>query len=183
MIDKQRLLAHAALVEEWARARNLIDGSDPKSQTLKTVSEFGELAVAVYDGDDAETADGIGDVLVTQIIVCAQLGVSFETAIAVAENMGTAGPKRAEYILLCTGLLGKMADNVLKDQKEDFQSNLINFFHYLVMAFGFEFDIADCLGMAYEEIKDRRGVMYNGAFIKSTDPAYASALAELGLEG
>lgn len=183
MIDKQRLLAHAALVEEWARARNLIDGSDPKSQTLKTVSEFGELAAAVYDGTDAETVDGIGDVLVTQIIVCAQLGVSFESAIVAADNMGTQGPKRAEYVLMCTGLLGKMADNVLKGQKEGFHSNLVNFFHYLTMAFGSEFDIADCLGMAYDEIKDRLGVMYNGAFIKSTDQAYASALAELGLEG
>src|ERR1700741_3446587 len=179
MIDKQRLLAHAAQVEEWARARNLIDGSDPKSQTLKTVSEFGELAVAVFDGDDAETVDGIGDVLVTQIIVCAQLGVSFESAIVAAENMVTQEPKRAEYILLCTGLLGKMADNVLKGQKEGFHYNLVKFIHYMEMAFDNAFDIAGCLGMAYDEIKDRRGVMYNGAFIKSTDPAYATALAEL----
>lgn len=39
--------------------------------------------------------------------------------------------------------------------------------------------IEDCISMAYDEIKDRTGVMYNGAFIKSTDDRYQAILAEI----
>lgn len=73
-----------ALVRDWAEARNLIKGSDPKSQFLKTVSELGELADAINKNDKAEQIDGIGDVLVTLIIVAEQLGLTLTECLAVA---------------------------------------------------------------------------------------------------
>ena len=44
-------------------------------------------------------------------------------------------------------------------------------------ALGWPLDV--CAEYAYNEIKDRKGVMYNGVFIKETDPRYESAAAEL----
>lgn len=41
--------------------------------------------------------------------------------------------------------------------------------------------VEECLQQAYDDIKDRRGVMYNGVFVKSTDARYPSIIAELGL--
>lgn len=35
--------------------------------------------------------------------------------------------------------------------------------------------LVDCAEYSYEEIKDRRGVMFDGMFIKSTDPEYENA--------
>lgn len=72
------------LTLQWARDRNLIEGSDPKSQFLKTVSEMGELADAINKGSTEEQIDAIGDVLVTLIIVAEQLGLTLTECLAVA---------------------------------------------------------------------------------------------------
>lgn len=93
------------LIRQWAADRNLIEGSDPKSQLLKTMSELGELADGINKGRQAEIIDGIGDVVVTLVIIAAQLNLSFE----------------------------------------------------------------GCVTAAYDEIKDRKGRMVNGVFIKEGD--------------
>lgn len=181
---KSRILASAALVLAWAQARNLVNGSDPKTQTLKTASEFGEFAEGIATFNSAETIDGAGDTLVTQIIVCAQMGVSFEAALdrALAKDNVAVDGTASQYALRCAGLLGKMADNVIKEQKADFSTNLAEFIHYMsIIAALRGFNLCTALESSYDEIKDRRGVMFHGAFIKSTDPRFASACAELGV--
>ena len=40
--------------------------------------------------------------------------------------------------------------------------------------------LQECLAMAYADIKDRKGVMLDGVFVKSTDEHYAHACAVLG---
>lgn len=97
-----RLIQH---VISWAQERNLIEGSTPKAQLLKTLEELGELAKAINKDDLAGVVDGVGDVLVTLIILCAQKGLTVE----------------------------------------------------------------QCLSAAYEEIKDRRGRMVDGVFVKEAD--------------
>lgn len=79
-------------VIQWAEDRNLIAGSSPEKQLQKTAEELIELAVAV--GRDSvsweaatyahEVADGIGDVLVTLIIVTEQLGLRVEDCLQFA---------------------------------------------------------------------------------------------------
>lgn len=90
---------------QWARDRNLIEGSDSKTQLLKTMSELGELADGINKGRYLEIVDGIGDVMVTLIIIAEQQGMSVEA----------------------------------------------------------------CLGAAYNEIKDRKGRMVDGVFVKDGD--------------
>lgn len=93
------------LIRQWAQDRNLLLGSDPKTQLLKTMSELGELADGINKQRIDECKDGIGDVVVTLIIVATQLGLRFE----------------------------------------------------------------DCIDHAYNEIKDRKGRMVDGVFIKEGD--------------
>ena len=100
-------------VIDWARERNLIEGSDSKTQCLKLISEVGELADSI--NKQKNVADDIGDCLVVLIIIATQ-------------------------------------------------NNL---------------HINDCLEHAYDTIKDRKGIMLDGVFIKETDEAYQSALAVL----
>ena len=79
-------------VVQWAEDRNLIEGSSPEKQLQKTAEELIELAVAVgrYTvADDEfvyldECVDGIGDVLVTLIIVTEQLGLDLKECLAQA---------------------------------------------------------------------------------------------------
>ncbi len=68
-------------IRNWAADRNLIEGSDPKSQMLKLSEEMGELAGALARGKEAEADDAIGDMVVVLTILSAQRGVSIETCI------------------------------------------------------------------------------------------------------
>lgn len=73
-------------VVQWANDRNLIKGSDPKSQLLKTMSELGELADGINKNRMGEIMDGIGDTVVTLIIVAAQYNLTLEECLEVAFN-------------------------------------------------------------------------------------------------
>lgn len=174
----------AANILAWANARNLVNGSDAKTQTLKTVSEFGEFAGAVVTLDRDEIKDGIGDTIVTMIIVAAQLKVSFEVILdqAFGEGFNFGNDGRLALVVRAQATVGKIADNVIKGQAADYMANaaiLVAQLRAIGVAHGFTME--DCVEAAYNEIKDRKGVMYHGAFIKSTDERYASACAELGV--
>lgn len=39
----------------------------------------------------------------------------------------------------------------------------------IVLAHQLDLDVTECLGLAYEEIKNRKGKMINGTFIKESD--------------
>ena len=100
-------------VIQWANERNLILGSDPKSQALKLMSEVGELADNI--NKRADCRDDIGDCLVVLTIIAEQKG----------------------------------------------------------------YTIQECLDIAYNDIKDRKGVMFNGCFVKETDARYESVKAQI----
>ena len=91
---------YVSLVSDWAKARNLIQGSSPKDQVLKLVQEVGELSDNVCKGRNP--SDDIGDCLVVLLILAEQL----------------------------------------------------------------DLNPVDCLAEAYYEIKDRKGSMRDGIFIK-----------------
>lgn len=59
-------------VIQWAEARKILPNATSQTQLLKTMSELGELADALIKGDKAGIIDGLGDVLVTLIIVAAK---------------------------------------------------------------------------------------------------------------
>jgi len=68
-------------IRTWAAARNLIHGSDPKSQMLKLAEEMGELAGALARGKETEADDAIGDMVVVLTILSSQRGVTIEQCI------------------------------------------------------------------------------------------------------
>ena len=90
-------------VSQWHRDRNLIDGSDDKSQTLKLLQELGELSDSVRK--EKPILDDIGDMLVVMINLCERNNVTLE----------------------------------------------------------------ECLQVAYDDIKDRKGRMVDGVFVKEED--------------
>lgn len=73
-------------IREWAEERNLIEGSDPKSQMCKLMEEVGELARAVSKSDCPEVIDGIGDCVVVLTILAEQYGLGFERCVDCAYN-------------------------------------------------------------------------------------------------
>lgn len=90
-------------VAQWHVDRNLIEGSDDKTQFAKLISEAGELATSIAKGKDCR--DDIGDMMVVLINIAERNGYSLE----------------------------------------------------------------DCLRVAYNDIKNRKGRMINGTFVKEAD--------------
>lgn len=71
-------------IRDWARERNLIEGSTPSAQATKTYEEVEELARACDRQSVSEIIDAIGDVTVTLVIIAEQLGLRFESCVAAA---------------------------------------------------------------------------------------------------
>lgn len=92
-------------VIQWSEARRIIPNSTPAAQWKKGMEEMKELKDAIDANDIDALKDGVGDVVVCLINLCALADV----------------------------------------------------------------DLVDCLGLAYEEIKDRKGYMNEeGIFVKET---------------
>lgn len=72
---------YADLIRQWAEDRNLVEGSDLKSQFVKLIEESGELANAIGKKNDIEFADAIGDMFVVLTILAAQNGMKIEDCI------------------------------------------------------------------------------------------------------
>lgn len=73
-------------VIRWSEDRGIIQNSDAKTQLLKAVSEMGELADAINKRDRYRTIDGVGDVLVCLINVCAIEGLDMTKCLESAYN-------------------------------------------------------------------------------------------------
>ena len=79
MINKNEVL-------HWANERGLLKPENHLKQMGKMVSEVGELCDAIIKDDKNGQIDGIGDVLVTLIILANQLGYDVEDWWRVADN-------------------------------------------------------------------------------------------------
>lgn len=72
-----------AKVEQWSKDRGL-DQADSAKQYLKVAEEVGEVAAALARNDRYALEDGIGDVLVTLIILGQQNDLSIERCLNTA---------------------------------------------------------------------------------------------------
>lgn len=99
----------------WAKERGLLKPENAPKQMAKVLEEVVELNKAIVTNNKPEIIDGIGDSVVTLIILAEQLGL----------------------------------------------------------------DIEDCLEAAYNEIKDRKGKLVNGLFVKEADNRFVNTVREL----
>lgn len=164
------------LVEEWGVARNIIGGATAKDQFFKLVSENGEWATGVITSDREEMMDGLGDSVVVLTIMSRQLGYSIVDLHARIEY----NAKLPGTDLNVLSHLGLLADNLGKGQDEAARLRIGYLVEALIgVARRQGVCINNCLRLAYSAIKDRKGVMYNGIFIKSDDPRHDEIVAEL----
>ena len=73
------------LIEKWAREKNL-DIADPEKQMLKVVEEVGEVAAALARNNKNDLRDGIGDVVVTLVILAMQNDMDLHECLNQAYN-------------------------------------------------------------------------------------------------
>ncbi|QHJ83229.1 MAG: hypothetical protein [Bacteriophage sp.] len=159
-----------AKIEQWGEDRNLIKGSTPLDQGMKLFSEYGELCDAIAKNQIELIKDGIGDVLVVCTIISKQIDVPL--TIDNLADLELLEPKR--YIVELGFALNQFVYGTdsgdLSTLSED-KSIILSTLDKVATAYGLT--LQQCLEHAYNDIKDRRGLLHNGVFIKSDDPRYA----------
>lgn len=154
-----------AKIEQWAEDRNIIKGSKPIDQAMKLFSEFGELADNVGKGRDCR--DDIGDVFVVLTIIAKQIELDFTEIAELNYPPIESGLKETVAFLGCS--LGSL----LAGQEED---NGLGFSVVIGLLYNIatkcNYTIEECVQIAYNDIKDRVGILWNGVFVKNTDENY-----------
>ena len=158
-------------IEQWAEDRNIINGSKPIDQAMKLFSEFGELADNVGKGRDCR--DDIGDIFVVLTIMCKQLKISTIDVIKEDDTNNSSLKESVTWI-------GYFASSWVSDGMYNTNELWFIFSNLIHIAQLNDTTLQECVQIAYNDIKDRKGVMFNGTLIKDTDPAYNEALQKLG---
>jgi NTP pyrophosphatase (non-canonical NTP hydrolase) len=76
-----------ALVIAWATQKGILERGTPIAQAGKTMEECTELMVAIANGDEHETMDALGDILVTIIIQAEMQGMKLTECLESAYNI------------------------------------------------------------------------------------------------
>lgn len=160
--EKEQVEVLVKKVQSWAEERNL-HTANPKDQFLKVVEELGEMVKALVDWDEKNIVDGIGDTLVTLIILLQQLGEDWE----VPEELGGAVAKPSDLLMG----IGKISEALAKgrDATEIIKQFAVGI---LEISEGLRYKgwtALLSLSTAYDEIKNRKGKMVDGVFVKECD--------------
>lgn len=155
------------LITEWAEDRNLIKGSTNHAQMLKLTEEVGELIEARYYGEKNQFIDAVGDCSVVLIILMAQNNIEFSTIIESGDNFLVDKTYRTLSIDLSIEL-GKLSSCIAKNKdKKEITTQIKNLFVLLtILALDNSVSLSKCITAAYDEIKNRKGRMVDGVFIR-----------------
>lgn len=158
-------------IEQWAEDRNIIKGSKPIDQAMKLFSEFGELADNV--GKARDCRDDIGDVFVVLTIMAKQTGIDVFNSVSKKEF------PLDEDIKTIVGRLSEQLTTLALFSQEDrlpifALNNSVSYLKLICLVN--RYTLQECVQIAYNDIKDRKGIMHSGLFIKESDPSYQDIL-------
>lgn len=149
-----------ALIVGWANDRNLLEGSNYKQQCLKLVEELGETADAAELRDYAGMLDGVGDCYVVASIISAQLGSSI-----IIER-----ERHVRQHSTALGAVGLVCAAAARSKEQACLEAVACFINTLEREAAAEgIALLDAALSAWETIKDRKGRMVDGVFIKEED--------------
>ena len=161
-------------IEQWAEDRNLIKGSTPQKQMLKLMEEFGELCGGIAKNKPEVIKDSIGDCFVVLVILTNQLGISenvdfnIETIIEEYDD-GKFETSNEEQLLEAVRNLGGIAMPISSGWKITIEWIDLFFINLIIVALLNNLNFKDCVQHAYDQIKDRKGKMIDGVFVKEED--------------
>lgn len=159
-------------IENWAEARNLIDGSTPKKQFIKLMEEFGELCSGVSKNKIDVVKDSIGDCFVVMVILAAQRKKNemrqAKNVAAFTVPYGNNKVDIEDHLIESLYVLHRLSHE-LSSYANISVLFMSCFVQLLEVAHHFDLDIHDCVQAAWDEIKDRKGRMIDGVFVKEGD--------------
>ena len=155
-------------IENWAEARNLIEGSTPKKQFIKLMEEFGELCSGISKNKIDVVKDSIGDCFVVMVILNKQTNSNFNF-----KPLPYLARKGIDvWIEKCVAKFASISEKINYTGKAnrhleyDFAYAL-----YCLIKISNEYGLTleSCVQAAWDEIKDRKGRMIDGVFVKEGD--------------
>ena len=150
-------------VESWARVRGF-DQSSPKTQYLSTMEELNEIIEAKSLLYESMLVDAIGDVAVTLVILKMQIRPFFEEKPVGRYCLYTGDI--LELVFRVTSISGHLRrerwNNAMLSIDESW--DCLKLFSNKE---GFVFE--ECCEAAWNEIKNRRGMMIEGSYVKYDD--------------
>ena len=160
------------LIQEWAKERKIYEQLTPFDELLKTHEEVGELIKACYDNDKPAIQDAIGDVMVTMINYCYFIELDAIKHIKQAVDLSVTGYYTISYVINAHNALGRLISlyvwNEGKEISEPSGLRIFSILHYLNGIAHLEgTTLEECLNIAYNEIKNRKGKVINRKFIKN----------------
>lgn len=180
---------YTPLIRDWAKARNIIGGgSSALDQFIKGLTEAGELWTHIGKGQRDLMRDDIGDVYVCLVNAAGNLDINLEDHVRPLEKYNVhsgrssyqvKGLKRWSLQVLY-GMAGvaQSIENVLESDngrdvdffKSDFSEACADVVYALeTIALENDWTLSECVIEAYEDIRDRRGLMNDGCFVKEKD--------------
>ena len=126
-------------VRQWAFDRGIYQSGDVKTQIIKLQEEVGELAKAILANNRDEVVDAIGDC----VIVLTNLA-------------GLAEHHFCDRCITCRGIGGEISD----------QADELGLRSWIKCNDCGNLSIETCINKAFDEVKNRSGVMNNGTFVK-----------------
>lgn len=151
-------------VQQWSIDRGL-DKADSKKQLLKLYEEFGELASGIAKGNKEVVKDSIGDVVVVLVILAQQQGLK----------------KISDFNIICnhlqpSDLMPQASETIglislrVRRTKSEVEEPIVRLISYLRTIAKYEnLKFEDCLSQAWNEIKDRKGKLIDGVWVKEED--------------
>ena len=158
------------LIHQWAKKRKIYEQLTPFDELLKTHEEVGELIKACYDDDPIAIQDAIGDVMVTLINLCHFV----EENPAMLINKYPFKRNESEKSLHTALIINKFILELMWSvSKYECSARAEVFFKIPLIAQKLHIiakihntTLEECLNIAYNEIKDRKGRIINGKFVK-----------------
>lgn len=151
-------------IEQWAVDRKL-HTADPIKQYDKLIEEFGELMKGINKQDMPMIEDSIGDMYVVMVIMGMQTRNSLVNLLEVSK-VDTLRPQHNTFMYI--SVMDDLARELNKGSY--ILSEVYELKKQLIKTSGeYYLDFTDCVALAYNEIKDRKGEMRNGKFVKEED--------------
>lgn len=159
-------------VEQWSVDRN-INHASPLKQFDKLIEEHGELVRGLNKQDMQLIKDSIGDMFVVLIIMMQQIKGNIKLALSLSD-FGEGEVNTLNYIKSLF-YLGEKLEDFMSDNNNgnlfgEIQTLITNITYLLKeTAYKNSSDLRTCLALAYDEIKNRKGKMIDGKFVKDSD--------------
>ena len=155
-------------IEQWSIERGL-HTADPMKQYDKLIEEHGELMKGLNKQDEQMIKDSIGDMFVVMTIMTQQIGsyIGFSFEKSSSNDDKSLKVTTTNYM----GLLYTLGATLENLGSHDLVTTSIDKLIYLLneTAKQHDTDLKTCVQLAYDEIKNRKGKIVDGQFIKEED--------------